>query len=71
MKAKELAKFLLQNPEAEVVFLEYAGVEVYSSVEYATLIQKGNQMPQNAMSNSGAVGNTSRTKRDVVYLSAR
>lgn len=41
MKAKELAKFLLENPEAEVIFKQYVGIEIVTEVKSAQLYSKG------------------------------
>lgn len=40
MKAKELAKILLENPEAEVIFKQYVGIEIVADVKSAQFYSK-------------------------------
>lgn len=68
MKAKHLAKILLENPEAEVITQEYMGDNFFVSIEHAQLHQKGTLMPKPVRSATGAVGNQARCKVDVIYI---
>lgn len=68
MKAKDLAKILLQNPEAEVVIQEYMGDNFFVSIEHAELYQKGSKIPNPVRSGTGAIGNPGNCKVDVIYI---
>lgn len=72
MKANDLAKLLLANPEAEVIFSDYVGVEVFQDVKSATLFKKGSIMNlpvHTLLSNSPAINNFRKCKSDIIYLS--
>lgn len=61
MKAKELAKFLLENPEAEVVIHKYIGVDIVTEVQSAQLYNKGSHIKEDRFCHS--------CKTDSIYLS--
>lgn len=68
MKAKDLAKLLMQHPEAEVVIDEYAGLHYTVDVNVAVLHTKGTHLPDFHNSGTNAVQNNGKCKVDVVYL---
>lgn len=71
MKAKELAKFLMKNPNAEVVFAEYIGTDTIVEVGSAELYSKGQSIPGGTgYSRTGAVDNNAKCKTDVIYISS-
>ena len=69
MKAKDLAKFLLQHPEAEVVSDVYVGCHVVATVESAQLFSTGDTIPGTRITNTGAVKNDGECIVDVIYIS--
>lgn len=72
MKAKELAKFLMNHPEAEVVFAEYIGTDTIVDVRSATLFEKGKSIPGGTgYSRTGAVNDTAKCKQDVIFISSK
>lgn len=61
MKAKELAKFLLEHPEAEVVIHKYIGVDIVTEVQSAQLYSKGSYIKEDRFRHA--------CKADSIYLS--
>lgn len=61
MKAKDLAKFLLEYPEAEVVIHKYIGVDIVTEVQSAQLYSKGSHINEDRFRHS--------CKTDSIYLS--
>lgn len=68
MKAKELAKILLQNPEAEVITQEYIGDNFFVPIDYAKLHQKGSKLHNPVSSGTGAVNSQGKCIVDVIYV---
>lgn len=69
MKAKHLAKILLQNPEAEVVIDDYIGFNTINDIKSATLYQKGSVLENPKSSVTGSVSKTGKCNVDVIRLS--
>lgn len=68
MKAKELAKILLQHPEAEVITQEYIGDDFFVSIEHIELYKKGSKIKKPVRSNTGAIESTGKCRVDVIYI---
>lgn len=69
MKAKELAKFLMQHPEAEVVTETYIGANYMVKVDCAELYSKGQTIPKTRHTAiSGIVEEKGKCNVDVIYL---
>lgn len=68
MKAKELAKFLLKHPEAEIITREYLGDDFFVSIEHAALHQKGTKIPNPVRSSTESIGQHGTCKVDVIYI---
>lgn len=69
MKAKQLAKILLQNPEAEVVIDDYIGFKTINDIKSATLYQKGLVLENSHSSVTGSVSKNGKCNVDVIRLS--
>ena len=69
MKAKELANFLMQHPEAEVVTETYIGANYMIKVDHAQLYSKGQTIEKTRHSAiSGIVEEKGKCKVDVIYV---
>lgn len=68
MKAKELAKFLMQHPEAEVVTETYIGDDFIVDINHAQLYQKGTKIEYTRRSFSDKVETCGKCKVDVIYI---
>lgn len=71
MKAKELAKFLLQHPEAEIVIDVYIGTDVVTTIEEAVLVPKGKSYPGFHDTYTPVINKAGTCKVDVIKLSRK
>lgn len=67
MKAKELAKFLMQHPEAEVITEQYLGDHFIVDINHAQLYTKGSSIEHSPRSFSNQVQD-GKCKVDVIYI---
>lgn len=70
MKAKQLAKILLQNPEAEIIIDQYVGANVLVSVNEAKLFKKGSNVKHIDYSRTDVVDKTGKCKVDVIHITS-
>lgn len=69
MKAKELAKFLMQHPEAEIVTETYLGANYMVKVDSAQLFSKGQTIPKTRHTTiSGIVAEKGKCNVDVIFV---
>lgn len=69
MKAKQLADFLLQHPNAEVVSEHYIGHTAIVNLDHVELFQKGRILPSVNTSYAVSVTNNGKCNTDVIYIS--
>lgn len=68
MKAKDLAKFLMQHPNAEVVAEIYLGDTGIIGIEHAKLYTKGSAIESVNRTYSDVITNNGKCKVDVIYI---
>lgn len=68
MKAKSLAKFLMQHPEAEIVTEMYVGDDFMVDINHVQLYTKNMNIEYTRNSLTDNVSRTGKCKVDVIYI---